>query len=163
MVACGTLTKFKTGDEAFERKHYSTAIELYQKELSHVKSKKTAAHKLFLIAEAYRKMDLPQKSVKWFEKSIDAGAKKIEIHLVNNGLELISLKDNGTGIGFEDLPLAFARHATSKIEKFEDLYRCQSFGFRGEALASLASVAKVKIKAARNFPHTKVAGGLGKE
>ncbi len=75
IVACGTLTKFKTGDEAFERKHYSTAIELYQKELSHVKSKKTAAHKLFLIAEAYRKMDLPQKSVKWYKKSIEAGAK----------------------------------------------------------------------------------------
>ncbi len=77
------------------------------------------------------------------ENAIDAEASRVEVHLVNNGLELISIKDNGKGIGFGDLPLAFARHATSKIEKFEDLYRCSSFGFRGEALASLASVAKV--------------------
>ncbi|MCB9092302.1 MAG: DNA mismatch repair endonuclease MutL [Halobacteriovoraceae bacterium] len=77
------------------------------------------------------------------ENSIDAGATRIEIHLINNGLDFLSFKDNGHGMDFDDLPWAFARHATSKISKFEDLYHLHSYGFRGEALASLASVAKV--------------------
>ena len=77
------------------------------------------------------------------ENAIDAQAKKIEIHLVNNGLKQIAIRDDGDGIAFEDLPYAFCRHATSKIEKFQDLYSLDSFGFRGEALASIASVAQV--------------------
>ena len=77
------------------------------------------------------------------ENAIDAQAKKIEIHLVNNGLKQITIRDDGKGIAFEDLPYAFCRHATSKIEKFQDLYSLDSFGFRGEALASIASVAQV--------------------
>lgn len=77
------------------------------------------------------------------ENSIDAHSTKIEIHLIDNGLDLISIIDDGRGIKSEDLPLAFCRHATSKIESFEDIYKLHSFGFRGEALASIASISKV--------------------
>lgn len=77
------------------------------------------------------------------ENSIDAKASKISIHIINNGLDLISVEDNGIGIEFDQLPLAFCRHATSKINIFEDLYRLNSYGFRGEALASMASVSKL--------------------
>lgn len=77
------------------------------------------------------------------ENSIDANSTKINIHIINNGLDLIAVEDNGSGIKFEDLPLAFCRHATSKINIFEDLYRLNSYGFRGEALASMASVSKL--------------------
>jgi DNA mismatch repair protein MutL len=78
------------------------------------------------------------------ENAVDAGATKLELTLKNNGLDLISLKDNGHGMRFEDLPLAFSRHATSKISRFEDLYKLHSFGFRGEALASIAAISKLQ-------------------
>ena len=78
------------------------------------------------------------------ENAIDAGATKLELTLRNNGLDLISLKDNGHGILAEDLSLAFSRHATSKIDRFEDLYRLKSYGFRGEALASMAAISKLQ-------------------
>ncbi len=78
------------------------------------------------------------------ENSIDARATRISLHIVNNGLDLIELTDNGDGMSFDEIPFAFCRHATSKLSRFEDLYQLRSFGFRGEALASLASVAKVK-------------------
>ncbi len=78
------------------------------------------------------------------ENALDAGATKLELHLKNNGMDLISLKDNGHGMRFSDLPLAFSRHATSKISRFEDLYRLHSFGFRGEALASIAAISKLQ-------------------
>ena len=77
------------------------------------------------------------------ENSIDANSTKINVHIINNGLDLIAVEDNGSGIKFDDLPLAFCRHATSKINIFEDLYRLNSYGFRGEALASMASVSKL--------------------
>lgn len=78
------------------------------------------------------------------ENSCDAGSSKIELVLKNNGLDFISLKDNGHGMNFEDLPLAFSRHATSKISRFEDLYHLNSFGFRGEALASISAISKLQ-------------------
>jgi DNA mismatch repair protein MutL len=78
------------------------------------------------------------------ENAVDAGATKIELALRNNGLDLISLKDNGHGMRFNDLPLAFSRHATSKISRFEDLYQLRSFGFRGEALASIAAISRLQ-------------------
>ena len=78
------------------------------------------------------------------ENAVDAGSTRLELHVKNNGLDLISLKDNGHGMRFNDLPLAFSRHATSKISRFEDIYRLHSFGFRGEALASIAAIAKVQ-------------------
>ena len=77
------------------------------------------------------------------ENSLDAGAKRVKITIENNGIDLVSVEDDGHGISFEDLPLAFYRHATSKIQKFEDLYNLYSYGFRGEALASMASVSKI--------------------
>lgn len=77
------------------------------------------------------------------ENSIDAGSTKISIQIINYGLDLIAVEDNGKGINFEELPLAFCRHATSKLSQFEDLYHLFTYGFRGEALASMSSVSKV--------------------
>ncbi len=77
------------------------------------------------------------------ENSVDAGSTQINVHIINFGMDLISVEDNGVGIDFEDLPLAFCRHATSKIDQFEDLYSLYTYGFRGEALASMASVSKI--------------------
>ncbi len=78
------------------------------------------------------------------ENSIDAGADDIAVELAGGG-QSIKIIDNGAGMEREDVPLAFARHATSKIYQFEDIYAVSSFGFRGEALPSIASVARVEI------------------
>lgn len=80
------------------------------------------------------------------ENSIDAHATSIEIELMNSGFESITVKDNGIGIEKEYLHLAPKRHATSKISSFDDLYNISTMGFRGEALASIFSVAKVTLK-----------------
>jgi len=79
------------------------------------------------------------------ENSIDAGAKKILLKIKNAGLNLISVSDDGHGIPFEDLPLSVSSFATSKISKKEDLSNIKTLGFRGEALASIANVSKMKI------------------
>lgn len=87
------------------------------------------------------------------ENSIDAGASKVSIEIINNGMDLIVVKDNGKGMNASDLELAFLRHATSKIERFEDIYNLHSYGFRGEALASMASVSKITcISNQKNSP-----------
>lgn len=80
------------------------------------------------------------------ENAVDAGATRIEIQIKDNGLELISVQDNGHGMNFDELPYAFCRHATSKIENFADLYRLGSYGFRGEALASMASISRLRCR-----------------
>jgi DNA mismatch repair protein MutL len=80
------------------------------------------------------------------ENSLDAGATRIVIQTETGGLDRIMVRDDGHGISQDDLPRAFARHATSKIRTAEDLFLVQSLGFRGEALASIASVAKVEIQ-----------------
>lgn len=77
------------------------------------------------------------------ENALDANATQIQIHIIEQGLKLIEVSDNGQGMEYHDLPFAFCRHATSKISSFEDLYRLYSFGFRGEALASMASISKI--------------------
>src|SRR5271155_577010 len=69
------------------------------------------------------------------ENSIDAGSTRIEIDLEQGGTELISIVDDGCGIEPDDLTLAFASHATSKLRQADDLFRIGSMGFRGEALA----------------------------
>lgn len=79
------------------------------------------------------------------ENAIDAGATNIKVELEKGGCQAIKIIDNGSGIEYEDVPLVFERHATSKINRFEDLFNVVSFGFRGEAMASIASIARVEL------------------
>ena len=79
------------------------------------------------------------------ENSIDAGATDIRVELEKGGCQSIKVIDNGSGIEHEDVPLVFERHATSKIYHFEDIFSVASFGFRGEAMPSIASVARVEL------------------
>jgi len=78
------------------------------------------------------------------ENALDAGAERITIKLEDGGLTSLSVEDDGLGISFRDLPLAFERHATSKITAAADIMHVGSFGFRGEALASIAAVSRVR-------------------
>ena len=79
------------------------------------------------------------------ENAIDAGATAVTVEITDGGKKLIRITDNGSGIEAEEVPLAFMRHATSKIEKVEDLEHIVSLGFRGEALSSIAAVAQVEL------------------
>ncbi len=79
------------------------------------------------------------------ENSLDAGAKRIDIDIEKGGIQLIRIRDDGHGIAKEELNLALSRHATSKISSLDDLERVLSFGFRGEALASISSVSRMTL------------------
>ena len=80
------------------------------------------------------------------ENSIDAGATEINIEVLESGVSSIRVVDNGSGILADDLGLVFHRHATSKLQEDDDLFHIRTLGFRGEALASIASVAKVTLQ-----------------
>lgn len=78
------------------------------------------------------------------ENALDAHPTRVDVEIRSNGLELIRVSDDGHGINAEDVAYAFVRHATSKISAFTDLYRLDTFGFRGEALPSIASVSRME-------------------
>ncbi|MBE9610377.1 DNA mismatch repair endonuclease MutL [Chitinilyticum piscinae] len=79
------------------------------------------------------------------ENSLDAGSQSLHIELLNGGTKLIKIVDDGCGIARDELPLALHRHATSKIASFDDLQRVATLGFRGEGLASIASVSRLTL------------------
>src|SRR5262245_32482286 len=89
------------------------------------------------------------------ENSVDALATRIDVDIVEGGMELIRVVDDGEGIHPDDLPLAVASHATSKLREADDLFRVQTLGFRGEALASIAEVSRFRI---RSRPHDQPTG-----
>ncbi|MBC8022548.1 MAG: ATP-binding protein, partial [Burkholderiales bacterium] len=83
------------------------------------------------------------------ENSLDAGAQSVAVELVEGGVRRLRVADDGAGIDRDDLPLAVARFATSKIASLEDLERAATLGFRGEALASIGAVARLAIASRR--------------
>jgi DNA mismatch repair protein MutL len=88
------------------------------------------------------------------ENAVDAGADQITVIIEAGGKNRITVRDNGCGIAYNEIPLAFKRHATSKLSAIEDLESIESLGFRGEALSSVSSVAKVQITT--RFEHEEV-------
>ena len=97
------------------------------------------------------------------ENSLDAGAQCVRVNYRNGGRDLIQIVDDGSGMSAVDARMAFDRHATSKITSIEDVYQLHTFGFRGEALASIAAVAEVELRTRREEDEigtvTQISGG----
>ena len=88
------------------------------------------------------------------ENALDAAATQIDVDLAGGGIKRVRVADNGSGVGREDLALAVARHATSKIQNVLDLEAIGTLGFRGEALASIAAVSRLSLASrAQDAPH----------
>jgi DNA mismatch repair protein MutL len=98
------------------------------------------------------------------ENAVDAGATRIDVSVAQGGLDLVRVVDNGGGIPAEELPLAVASHATSKLAEADDLFRVATLGFRGEALASIAEVSRLAIRSrtsdSASGAELEVVGGL---
>lgn len=95
-------------------------------------------------------MQRPANAIKeLLENSLDAGATKIQVLIKDGGSTLMQVIDNGKGMSETDVRLCWERHATSKIQKAEDLFQLNTYGFRGEAMASIAAVAQVEMKSRR--------------
>src|SRR5688572_882711 len=88
------------------------------------------------------------------ENSLDAGATQINLIIKDAGKTLIQVVDNGVGMSETDARMAFERHATSKIQKAEDLFAIKTMGFRGEAMASVGAVAQVELKTRKHESET---------
>ena len=80
------------------------------------------------------------------ENAVDAGASRVDVSLAAGGMDLIRVSDDGSGIALDQLVLAVSSHATSKIADADDLFRVGTFGFRGEALASIAEVSQLRLR-----------------
>jgi DNA mismatch repair protein MutL len=95
------------------------------------------------------------------ENAIDAAAQEIKVELINGGLNGITVSDDGTGMDATDATMAFARHATSKVKKDDDLFFINTLGFRGEALPSIASVSEIDMltSTGTDGTHLKIKGG----
>ena len=98
------------------------------------------------------------------ENAVDAGATRIDVSVSQGGLEMVRVTDNGGGIPMDELPLALAAHATSKIVEADDLFRVGTLGFRGEALASIAEVSRLVLRSRtpdnQSGGQIEVAGGV---
>ena len=97
------------------------------------------------------------------ENSIDAGSSEITVNLIDSGVKLINVRDNGSGMDREDAKMAFERHATSKISNLDDLFNIESLGFRGEAIPSIASVSKMILKTSNGKVGTLITIDGGKD
>lgn len=112
---------------------------------------KALPHDIWMKIAAGEVVERPASAVKELvENSLDAKSKRVRVSLNDGGRLRIIVEDDGTGIAFEDLPLALMYHATSKISELDDLEHISTLGYRGEALASLAAVADVEIKSRQN-------------